>query len=67
MENQDKQYIAIVVEKGSSQGQIIGNTKNGIYKGLDREQFETELKKHTAFAFKIEEIKPQELHKHCPK
>jgi hypothetical protein len=52
-----KQYRALVIEQGAWKGKIIGNTKNGIYKGMSKDEFEAALKKATALTFKIEEIK----------
>jgi hypothetical protein len=51
-----KYYKAIIIEKGKQEGSIIGNTKNGKYKGMNKAEFEEAVKKDNAFTFKVEEI-----------
>jgi hypothetical protein len=46
-------YKAIITEKGSQQGQVIGNTKIGKYKGMNKKQFEDAVKNSICFSFKI--------------
>jgi hypothetical protein len=46
-------FKAIITEKCSQQGQIVGNTKNGIYKGMSKDEFEVAVKKSCAFRFEI--------------
>jgi hypothetical protein len=49
-------FIAIITEKGSQNGQAIANTKNGKYKGMNRDQFIAAVKASTCFSFDVKEI-----------
>lgn len=51
-----KQFKAIITEKGPQQGQVVANTKNGQYKGMNKEQFAAALKNNICFTFEIKEI-----------
>lgn len=48
-------YIAITNEKGNK-GQVIGNTKNGAFKGMSLEQFIQALKNTTCYSFEVKAI-----------
>jgi len=50
-------FIAIITEKGNQNGQVIGNTKTGSYKGMNKEQFGAAIKSNVCFSFEIKEIK----------
>lgn len=51
-----KQYKAIITEKCPQQGQSVANTKNGKYKGMNKDQFEAAVKNSICFKFEIVEI-----------
>jgi len=52
-----KHYIAIInEEKCPHIGQIIGNTKTGIYKGMNKEAFVEAVGKSTCFRFEVKEV-----------
>jgi hypothetical protein len=51
-----KTYIAISTEKGNTNGKIIGNTKQGVCKGMTYDKFYSYMKNNTWESFKIEEI-----------
>jgi hypothetical protein len=53
-------FIAIITEKGNQQGQVIGNTKSGSYKEMNKEQFEQAVKNNICFSFEIKEIKNEQ-------
>jgi hypothetical protein len=52
----NKNYKAVVTEKGSQQGQTIANTKFGQYKGMSKEQFTAAVKNITCFSFEVIEF-----------
>lgn len=49
-------YTATINDQNCpNNGQIIGNTKNGTYKGMSKEKFIEEVSKSTCFKFIINE------------
>lgn len=52
-----KHYYAVSTEKGKTNGNIIGNTKQGACEGMSKEQFAEYLKKNTWQSFEIKEMK----------
>lgn len=50
-------YYAVSTEKGKTNGNIIGNTKQGACKGMSKEQFAEYLKRTTWESFEIKEMK----------
>jgi len=50
-------YIAIINEEKCNQnGQIIGNTKTGTYKGMSKDAFTEAVNKSTCFRVEIKEV-----------
>jgi hypothetical protein len=50
-------FIAIITEKGNQNGQVVGNTKTGSYKGMSKEQFEAAVRSNICFSFQVIQIK----------
>lgn len=50
-------YFAISTEKGKTNGNVIGNTKQGTCKGMSKEEFTAYMKNNTWQSFEVKEMK----------